>query len=84
MIFCLHYNIYIYVLFYGFFQLIRRVNQRNKENIHEQRQRESRGRSQSQLALDSNGDISGDLFYNSRPPESRRQASTVCIYFILK
>uniref|UniRef100_A0A2S2R9C6 Rho GTPase-activating protein n=1 Tax=Sipha flava TaxID=143950 RepID=A0A2S2R9C6_9HEMI len=54
-----------------------RVNQRNKENIHEQRQRESRGRSQSQLALDSNGDVSGDLFYNSRPPESRRQASTL-------
>lgn len=45
--------------------------------MHEQRRRESRGRSQSQLALDSNGDISGDLFYNSRPPESRRQASTV-------
>lgn len=47
--------------------------------MHEQRRRETRGRSQSQLALDSNGDISGDLFYNSRPPESRRQASTVRI-----
>lgn len=45
--------------------------------MHEQRRRESRGRSQSQLALDSNGDISGDLYYNSRPPESRRQVSTV-------
>lgn len=55
----------------------RRLNQRNKENVHEQRRRESRGRSQSQLALDSNGDVSGDLFYNSRPPESRRQTSTV-------
>ncbi|XP_060853479.1 rho GTPase-activating protein 100F-like isoform X1 [Rhopalosiphum padi] len=54
-----------------------RVNQRNKENMHEQRRRESRGRSQSQLALDSNGDISGDLYYNSRPPESRRQVSTL-------
>lgn len=65
--------------------VIRRVNQRNKENMHEQRRRESRGRSQSQLALDSNGDISGDLFYNSRPPEPRRQASTVCnIHLIIK
>lgn len=72
----------IFIHYFMVFKLIRRVNQRNKENIHEQRQRESRGRSQSQLALDSNGDISGDLFYNSRPPESRRQASTVCIYFI--
>lgn len=59
------------------FIINRRLNQRNKENMHEQRRGESRGRSQSQLALDSNGDISGDLFYNSRPPESRRQTSTV-------
>ncbi|XP_050536599.1 rho GTPase-activating protein 100F-like isoform X2 [Daktulosphaira vitifoliae] len=49
----------------------------SKDNIHEQRRRDSRGKSQSQLALDSNGDISGDLFYNSRPPDSRRQASTL-------
>lgn len=61
----------------------RRVNQRNKENMNEQRRRESRGRSQSQLALDSNGDISGDLYYNSRPPESRRQVSTVFSLTIL-
>jgi len=51
--------------------------------MHEQRRRESRGRSQSQLALDSNGDISGDLYYNSRPPESRRQVSTVYSLTIL-
>ncbi|XP_050435790.1 rho GTPase-activating protein 100F-like isoform X2 [Adelges cooleyi] len=51
---------------------------RSKDNIHDQqRRRDSRGRSQSQLALDSNGDFSGDLFYNSRPPESRRQTSTL-------
>lgn len=71
--------IYTFKIFTLEYIFNRRVNHRNKENLHEQRRRESRGRSQSQLALDSNGDISGDLFYNSRPPESRRQASTVCL-----
>lgn len=44
------------------------------------REPQPREKSRSQFALDSNGDLGTDLYYNSRPESRHHQTSTVSIY----